>query len=137
MGGIGVKVGAGDGVIVMVGVCVTVGVDVAVGIAVGSTTRPEDRRVKKTAVAPMATKSANNPRAAGRVSVNSGMRLPCTVFLADEAGAEVERLVPHTTHLIAFSLTRVPQVGQIFVEGVDFSGLMFVYVSKCAYYTSK
>ena len=76
MGGIGVRVGAGDGVSVMVGVRVTVAVDVAVGIAVGSTTLPEDRRVKNTAVAPMATKSASNPSAAGRVNVNSGMRLP-------------------------------------------------------------
>ena len=42
----------------------------------------------------------------------------------------MDRFVPQTTHLIAFSLTLVPQVGQIFVEEVGFSGLMFVYVSK-------
>jgi hypothetical protein len=46
------------------------------------------------------------------------------------AGAELDKLVPQTTHFIAFSLTRVPQVGQIFVDVVDFSGLMVVYVSR-------
>jgi len=37
-----------------------------------------------------------------------------------------DKSLPQTTHLTAFSLTRVPQVGQILVEEVDFSGLIIV-----------
>jgi hypothetical protein len=51
-------------------------------------------------------------------------------LLAVAAGADEDKFVPQTTHLTAFSLTRVPQVGQIFVDDVDFSGLMLFYVSR-------
>jgi hypothetical protein len=40
---------------------------------------------------------------------------------------ELVRSVPQTTHLVAFSLNRVPQVGQIFVD--DLSGLIVSVLS--------
>jgi len=75
-GGTGVIDGSGVEVIVLVGVRVKVGVVVAVGIWVGSTTLPAERKVKNTADAPMTTNKANNPSAAGKVKVSSGIRLP-------------------------------------------------------------
>jgi hypothetical protein len=59
----------------------------------------------------------NAPSAAGRLSVTSGMRLACipvSVFL-DFGAAFAVSSVPHTGHLVAFSLKRVPQVGQTLV----------------------
>jgi hypothetical protein len=85
IGGMGVNVGSGVGVRVDVAVRVIVGVVVADGTGVGSSTRPVDWRVKKTAAAPTVTNNANNPRATGRLRVNSGILLPWTGFGAVEA----------------------------------------------------
>lgn len=120
----GVSVGSRVGVRVMVGVNVSVEVVVDVGSAVGSTTRPVVRSVKKTAAAPMTRNNVNKPKAAGKVRVNSGMRLARTGLMAELAGFALVKLVPQTTHFVAFPLTRVPQVGQVFVVVIDFSGLI-------------
>ena len=76
IGGIGVNVGWGVGVSVDVGVKVRVAVVVGDGMGVGSSTRPLEDNVKYTAAAPIVTNNANNPNASGRLSVNSGIRLP-------------------------------------------------------------
>ena len=53
--------------------------------------------------------------AAGKLSVTSGMRLACTTVSAFFAlvAAFVLSSVPHTRQRVAFSLRRVPHVGQI------------------------
>ncbi|PWB71744.1 MAG: hypothetical protein C3F07_13365 [Anaerolineales bacterium] len=59
----------------------------------------------------------NAPSAAGRLRVISGMRLACipdSAFL-DFGAAFAVNSVPHTRQRVAFSLKRVPQVGQTFV----------------------
>jgi hypothetical protein len=69
----------------------------------------------------MAMKSANNPNARGRLTVITGIRLPCTEFAALDDLAGFVRSVPHTWQRGASSLTLVPQVGHNFVgfEGVS------------------
>jgi hypothetical protein len=105
-------------------------------MGVGTTTRPLEDRVKYTAAAPIVTNNANKPNARGRLRVNSGIRLPWTGF-----GVTLDdvppKSVPQTTHLAAFSLTRVPQVGHIFVELLSLSGvIVFFSKLKFGYYTS-
>lgn len=103
----------------------SVGVVVGDGIGVGSTMRLDDRRVKNTAAAPIVTNNASKPRARGRLRVNSGILLPWTGAGLPPV-VELLRSVPHTTHLAAFSLTRVPQVGHIFVVLDCLSGVIFL-----------
>ena len=62
----------------------------------------------------MATNSASKPRAAGKLSVISGIRAPCT-GLALRAPAAGLKSLPHTWQRLAFSLTRDPHIGQILV----------------------
>jgi presenilin-like A22 family membrane protease len=59
--------------------------------------------------------TASAPNAAGRLNVISGIRLACMPVSAffDFAEAFAVISVPQTRHLVAFSLSRVPQVGQI------------------------
>ena len=103
---------------VSVTVGVIVGVSVAVPSAVGSVivapVSPE-RRLKYTAAAPINRMRVSAPSAAGRLSVISGIRLACMPVSAffDFAAAFVVISVPQTRHRVAFSLKRVPQVGQI------------------------
>ena len=87
----------------------------AVGIAVGSTTRSVARNAKKTAPAPTTKKKAKNPNAAGKLRVIFGIVLPCTDLLVLAALPATSKVAPQTRHLLAFSPSRVPQVGQIFV----------------------
>jgi hypothetical protein len=117
MGGKGVRVGARVAVADGEGVMVIVAVGVIVTVAVGWTTCPVVRRTVKTTAAPMARIRTINPKATGRLKVTSGMRGPWIDF-ADSAAVGVS-VRPHTRHRVAFSLTRVPQVGQTFVGVVD------------------
>lgn len=133
-GGMGVNVGSGVGVKVGVGVVVIVGVVVGDGTGVGSNTRPVDWRVKKTAAAPTVMNKANKPRATGRLRVSSGIFVPCTGLGVFEAMA-APNSVPQTTHLTAFSLTRVPHVGQIFDVDADLSGVISLFLMM-THYTS-
>lgn len=65
-----------------------------------------------------------NPSASGRLSFNSGKRGLATGF-AWEGLDVTEKLRPQTRQRVAFSLNRVPQVGQTFVgEVFEFSGLI-------------
>jgi hypothetical protein len=120
----------------MVGVSVMVRVMVALGDKVGATTVTPGfggvtagvvpRVTKYTRTAPMATNNASNPSAAGRLKVTSGMREPCTGFAARGPAFGLISL-PHTWQRFAFSLTRDPQVGQIFVGEV---GLVVVIILR-------
>ena len=116
------------GMSVSVGVGLAVGVEVTVGTGVGSTTRFWARRLTKTATAPMARISTNNPSASGRLSVISGMReawMAFSAFLTAFGSGLAPKSVPQTRQRVAFSLRRVPQVGQIFVFCCEtFSGLI-------------
>ncbi len=98
------------------GVRVVVGVTVTVAVGVGWTTCPVWFNMVNTAAAPMARIRTINPSATGRLRVISGMRGPWIDFAEVAAVGVSER--PHTRHREAFSLTRVPQVGQTFV-GVE------------------
>jgi hypothetical protein len=60
----------------------------------------------------MARKITTNPIAIGNPSVISGMRPPLTTSASDFVP---ERPLPQTRQRSASSLTRVPQVGQIFL----------------------
>ncbi len=73
--GSGVYVRVGKGV--FVGVWVPVAVNVTVAVAVGGMIASGvSRRAKKTMIAPIPRKMANNPIAAGKLSVIKGIRLP-------------------------------------------------------------
>lgn len=66
-----------------------------------------------------------NPIATGRVSVISGMRGPCTEDFALVDFSEGVKVRPQTRQRVAFSLMRVPQVGQVLVfEDGLISGLI-------------
>jgi len=81
---IGVGVGMGEGVAVGgESVGVTVLVLVIVGVEEGggaAATSGLPLKAKKTITAPIVRKSASKPKAAGRLSVMAGIRLPCTAF---------------------------------------------------------
>ena len=124
------------GVGVIVAVAVMVGVIVLVADALGrrAAVSPDFTATlgvllwvrKKTRVAPIATNNANNPRAAGKLKVTSGMRVPWTV-LAGRALAVGLKSLPQTWQRLAFSATRDPQVEQILVGE---EGLVVVII-KC------
>ena len=106
----------GSRVIVAVGVIVVVGVGVPA--AVGSVSvvplMPE-LRIKYTINAPINRIAVSAPSAIGKLRVISGMRLACIPDSAffDFVAALAVNSVPHTRQRVAFSLKRVPQVGQI------------------------
>ena len=110
-GGSGVAVGSRVGVRVRVGVTVIVTVTVGLGVGVGSTTRPVPLKMPKTAPAPMASRRMTRPMAIGSEMVTAGMRAPCTV--AGLSAVLGLKLRPHTRQRVAFSASRVPQVGQV------------------------
>lgn len=131
--GVKVVVGGGGGVLVAVEVAVAVAVEVSVG---GIITSGVWRRAKNTRIAPIARNSANNPMAAGRLSVTAGIRLPCTAFVGCEGFSVLPSSEPHTRHLVASSLRRVPQVGHNldgFVSGLI--GLFLKVFPSLADYT--
>lgn len=110
--GIGVEVGCSVAVDVMVAVAIAVPSEVGVTSVAGP--MPEVK-MKYTAAAPINKIVTSAPSAAGRLSVISGMRLACTavsVFF-DFVAALAVSSVPHTRQRVAFSLKRVPHVGQI------------------------
>ena len=84
---------------------------------------PVNVMAKYTRPAPSSNKMASAPKAIGKLSVISGMRLACMAagFLASAAGLSS---VPHTKQRLAFSAKRVPQVGHIFVVGVGVSSVI-------------
>ena len=108
----------GKGVMVDVGVivAVAVGLPTAVGVMICVPPTPT-RKPKYTTAAPTSRINTSAPSAAGRLSLTSGMRLACmpvsTFF--DFGAAFAVSSVPHTRQRVAFSLKRVPQVGQTFV----------------------
>lgn len=108
---------------------VTVGVSVGVGISPAAFVPPPSPRLiaNRTITAAMTTTAARMPTAAGRLKVISGMRLAwidlSTFLTAFGSGLEVNS-APHTRQRVAFSLKRVPQVGQIFVFDEVVSGFI-------------
>jgi hypothetical protein len=128
MGGIGVYVAAM--VAVAVGMLtVLVGVKVTVGVGVGLVTFPVPFKMRKTMAAPKANTRTINPNAAGRLNFNSGRRGLSTGLDWVGFGVEgTEKLRPHTKQRVAFSLNRVPQVGQTFVLELVFSGLIINFL---------
>lgn len=107
---------------VAVGVMVAVAVVVPSAVGVMRETLPMPVvRPKYTPTAPINNTITSAPNAAGRLNVISGMRLACTTvsaFLALVAAFDLSS-VPHTRQRVAFSLKRVPHVGQI----CDFCGV--------------
>ena len=102
---------------------VFVGVIVKVGVSVGVVTCPVPCRIRKIMAAPKPRIKTIRPKAAGRLSFNSGRCGPSTGFdFSLFAGVATEKFRPHTRQRVAFSLRRVPHVGQTFV--VEFSGLI-------------
>ena len=100
-----------------------VGVIVCVGVSVGVVTRPVDCKTTKINAAPSPRINTIKPMAAGRLTFNSGNLGACT-GLASCFFGEVAKVRPQTKQRVAFSLNRVPQVGQVFgVDEVD-SGVM-------------
>jgi hypothetical protein len=123
IGGSGVNVGLSVGIRVSVGVGVIVTVSVGLGTAVLSGSLPVPFNVTNNDNAPTTKKTASNPRATGKLRVTSGIRAPWMDF-SDFAfcfGVALNSL-PHTTHRVEFSASRVPHVGQSLVGVV--SGLM-------------
>jgi len=121
-----VGVGTGVKVAISVAVGVTVGVVVMVGVPRTGVAGflPSMRITAKTNAAPTIKNNASKPSAAGSDNVISGIRLACTAlgFFISAVGPSS---VPQTRQRVAFSVNRVPQVGQIFVTGVDgVSGLI-------------
>ena len=128
--GIGVNEAISVGVSAAVIVGVSVGVAcvlwemLPVGLVMRSTT--------KTKTAPTIRNTASRPSAAGKLNVISGIRLALTPagFFASTVGWSS---VPQTRQRVAFSARRVPQVGQIFVLGVDVvSGLIRDKIIPCS-----
>jgi hypothetical protein len=78
----------------------------------------------------MVRNKANKPKAAGRLTVISGMRLPWTVLEARWLSSGLPSSAPQTKQRSASTPTRVPQVGQSLVEVVSFSGFIFSYFSS-------
>ena len=111
---LGMRVGNGVSVAVAVIVAVTVGVPASVGTVSVVLVMPE-LRTRYTTNAPISRITTSAPKATGRLSVISGIRLasiPDSAFF-DFVAAFVFNSVPHTRQRVAFSLKRVPQVGQI------------------------
>jgi hypothetical protein len=112
----------GTSVFGIVAVAGRVAVGVSVGVAVSTVSNVPSgalaRSEKNAMDAAIMTTTARMPTAAGKLSVTTGMRLACTdfstFFVAFGSGLAVNS-VPHTRQRVAFSLKRVPQVGQIFV----------------------
>lgn len=131
-GGSGVQVGACVAVNVTVGVIVIVGLGVAVPAASGVTSPGcagvLDCKIKKTTTAPSVRNRANNPNAAGRLSVISGSRFALTLdsFLGE---ATVSSSVPQTRQRFADSFNLVPHTGQSLVFEVFVSGLIIIGTS--------
>ena len=106
-----------------------VGVKVIVGVSVGVAMLPVVCRMTKTNAAPRPKTRTIKPIAAGRLNFNSGSLGAC-IGLTGFVLVVVEKLRPHTRHRVAFSLRRVPQVGQTLFCEVVFSGLIFSYLSR-------
>ena len=123
--GVGVSVG-GRGVLVSVAVPVSVTVGVMVAVRVGGTLFVAEEavgRVKRNTPPPPAPKiMISKPIITGRLRVTVGMRGPVTDWsdLPFDL-AEGVRDRPQTWQRVALSLTRVPQVGQTFVDEDIFS----------------
>lgn len=103
---------------------VAVGGMVAVGVSVGVPVISDDiafgsfGTAKNVMAAATMITVAKTPSAAGRLRRISGMRLACTdfsAFLAAFGAGCGLNSVPQTRQRVAFSLKRVPQVGQTFV----------------------
>ena len=97
------------------------GVGVSVGVEVSAVEKVSGSFGTRKKVRPAATAitARSEPMAAGRLSVNCGMlaaRTDFSVFLtALGAAGCAPNSVPHTKQRTAFSLKRVPQVGQTLV----------------------
>lgn len=114
------EVGTCVGINVAVAGWVSVGV--ALGVAVSAVSKVPGGalalREKNTMAAATMTTTASAPTAAGKLMVTTGIRLACTdfsTFLAAFGSGLALNSVPHTRQRIAFSLKRVPHVGQTFV----------------------
>ena len=97
-------------------------VGVSVGVAVSTVSNVPGgalaRNEKNTMDAATMITTARIPTAAGKLKVIAGMRLACTdlsTFFAAFGSGRALNSVPHTRQRVAFSLKRVPQVGQTFV----------------------
>ena len=112
IGGRGVAVGAAVGSMVGEGVIVNVGVRVTVGVMVGVVTRPVVCRMTKIKAAPSPRMTTARAIAAGRLTFNSGNLGVCT-GVAVSFFATTVNVRPHTRQRVAFSLSLVPQVGQL------------------------
>ncbi len=105
---------------VAVGGGLAVGVSVGVAVSTVSSVPSGNpwRITKYTVTAATTITTARIPTAAGKLKVIAGMRFACTdlsAFLAALGSGRALNSVPHTRQRVAFSLKRVPQVGQIFV----------------------
>jgi hypothetical protein len=94
--------------------------------------------MRKTIAAPNARTRTISPNAAGKLSFNSGKRgLATGLDWAGWVEVGTEKFRPQTRQRVAFSLNRVPQVGQTFVFEVVFSGLIISFTHlKTALYHS-
>ena len=102
------------------GIKVSVGVKVTVGVAEGVAVLPVlapvvGLKTKKTTKVPITKTRNNKPIATGSERVISGIRLGWMDFWTVLVAPVALSSVPQTTQRIAFSLRRVPQVGQTFV----------------------
>ena len=88
--------------------------------------------MKYNAAAPITRKPASTANATGRLRVTSGMRDPCTAFSDFAFGLGVAlNSLPHTTQRVAFSVRRVPHVGQSLVEVVSGLIISALYHEAC------
>ena len=111
-------VGISVGGRVFVGGIVAVGVSVGVFVISGPSAVGSLGTRKNVMAAATMMIVARAPKAAGRLRRISGMRLACTdfsAFLTTFGAGCALNSVPQTRQRIAFSLKRVPQVGQTFV----------------------
>ncbi len=117
-GGWGVAVGMSVAGRVAVGGMVAVGVSVGVPVISGDNAFGSFGTAKNVTAAATMMTVASTPNAAGRLRRISGIRLACTdfsAFLATFGAGWALNSVPHTRQRVAFSLKRVPQVGQTLV----------------------
>lgn len=96
------------------------GVGVSVGVEVSAVEKVSGSFGTRKKVRPAATAitARSEPMAAGRLSVSCGMlaaRTDFSVFLTALGAGCAPNSVPHTKQRTAFSLKRVPQVGQTLV----------------------
>ena len=97
---------------------VAVGVSVGVGVSTAENAASSFGTAKNVMAAAMMITIASTPTAAGRLKRISGMRLARTdfsAFLTTFGSGRALNSVPQTRQRAAFSLRRVPQVGQTFV----------------------